>query len=149
MFRTVYVSGVLTGPADLDALKAFYEDIARVCEQAGIEAYVPHRVSDPIQRPDLTPREVYELDRGKVAASDLIIAYIGFPSLGVGMEIEIARQHHRPVLLLMEEHARVSRMARGNPAVVAEIRFSDFPDALRQLAEWLRAANQQPLTTDR
>jgi 2'-deoxynucleoside 5'-phosphate N-hydrolase len=147
MFHSAYVSGVLTGASDLDGLKAFYEAIAQVCAQAGIDAYVPHRVTDPVRNADLTPRQVYELDRIKVAAADLIIAYVGFPSLGVGMEIEIARQHNRPVLLLVEKDTRISRMARGNPAVIAEIRFTDFPDALRQLAGWLATADHGRLTT--
>ncbi len=77
------------------------------------------------------------MDRARVAASDLLLAYVGLPSLGVGSEIEIAHEHGIPIVLLAEQSAQVSRMARGNPAVVAELRFDDCTDCLEQLASWL------------
>lgn len=138
MKSRAYVSGVLTGVESLDVLKKFYEDISRVCAAEGVAAYVPHLVTDPEKNAEITPREVYELDRLKVIESNLVIAYVGVPSLGVGQEIEIARESNIPVLLMMEKEARISRMARGNPAVIAEIRFEDFRDALKQLSLWLR-----------
>lgn len=135
---TAYVSGALTGGDEIETLKKFYEQVAEVCVREGIEAYVPHLISDPIGNPNMTPEEVYDLDRKQVTDSNLLIAYVGYPSLGVGLEIEIAREKNIPVVLLMEKERRISRMARGNPAVVAEIHFSDFSDALRQLSIWLR-----------
>lgn len=137
MTKQVYVSGALTGVSNVDALKLFYEEIGGVCRQFGLDPYIPHLVSDPVANPDLTPREVYELDRSWVSQSTLVIAYAGVASLGVGGEIEIARQCGVPVVLVMEQEAIVSRMARGNPAVVKEIRFSNNRDALSQLASWL------------
>jgi len=133
-----YVSGVLTGGDEIVELKKFYERIADACTVAGIEAYVPHRVSDPIGNPDMTPEAVYDLDRRQVLGSNLLIAYIGLPSLGVGMEIEIARERNIPVVVLMEKDRRISRIARGNPAVIAEIHFTDFKDAIAQLTNWLK-----------
>ena len=138
MKSRAYVSGVLTGVESLDVLKKFYEDISRVCAAEGVAAYVPHLVTDPVKNAEFTPKEVYELDRLHVIESNLVIAYVGVPSLGVGQEIEIARENGIPVLLLMEKDAKISRMARGNPAVIAEIRFDDFRDALKQLSLWLR-----------
>ncbi len=132
-----YVSGVLTGGEEIEVLKKFYERIAEVSREAGIEAYIPHLVSDPIGNPLMTPEEVYDLDRKQVLDSNLLIAYVGMPSLGVGQEIEIARGNNIPVVLLMEKDRRISRMVRGNPAVIAEIHFSDFKDALEQLSKWL------------
>jgi len=133
-----YVSGVLTGGDEIQELKKFYERIADACTAAGIEAYVPHRVSDPVDNPDMTPEAVYDLDRQQVLDSNLLIAYIGLPSLGVGMEIEIAREKNIPVVVLMEKGRRISRIARGNPAVIAEIHFTDFEDAVAQLTIWLK-----------
>lgn len=137
----VYISGALTGVSKPDALKDFYEAIAEVCEKANMQPYVPHLVSDPTQNPDMTPKEVYKLDRDKVAHSDLVIAYVGVPSLGVGSEIEIARENNVPVILLMEKTAHVSRMVRGNPAVIAGLRFSDYDDGLKQLSGLLSKQN--------
>ena len=114
-------------------------DRAKILIEKGfeIEAYVPHLVSDPLKNPTMTPREVYELDRNQVANSNLIIVYAGVPSFGVGMEVEIASEYKVPVILLMEKSAQVSRMVRGNPTVIAELRFDGFSDALGQLANWL------------
>jgi nucleoside 2-deoxyribosyltransferase len=137
MIRQVYISGALTGLPDLEATKAFYESIASVCTELGIKAYVPHRVSDPAKNADLTPAQVYRIDREQVRAADLVIAYVGFPSLGVGMELEIACQQGVPVVLLWEEGSRISRMARGSPAVAEEIRFSSPAQALQALRDWL------------
>ncbi len=135
---TAYVSGALTGGDEIELLKHFYERIAETCKSAGIEAYIPHLVSDPIGNPNMTPDEVYDLDRRQVLASNLLVAYVGYPSLGVGQEIEIARENNIPVVMLMEKDRRISRMARGNPAVIAEIHFVDHDDALQQLSHWLK-----------
>jgi nucleoside 2-deoxyribosyltransferase len=137
MKKKVYVSGALTGLSNPQDIKTFYENIANVCSRFEIEAYVPHLVSDPIKNPTMTAREVYELDRNQVANSNLIIVYAGVPSFGVGMEVEIACEYKVPVILLMEKSAQVSRMVRGNPTVIAELRFDDFSNALEQLANWL------------
>ncbi len=133
-----YVSGALTGIETLTGLKPFYEAIGKLCKQYNIDAYVPHLNTDPIKNPLLTAQDVYQLDSSKVIESDLVIAYVGVPSLGVGQEIEIAREHHIPVVLLMEDKVKISRMARGSPAVITEIRFSDYTDGLNKLSEWLK-----------
>jgi hypothetical protein len=101
MIKKAYVSGALTGTGHPAVLRKLYEDIGQVCVRARIDAYIPHLISDPDKNPTLSPREIYELDRGKVAEADLVIAYAGTPSLGVGMEIEIACENNVPVLLLM------------------------------------------------
>ena len=76
------------------------------------------------------------MDRLQVEKSQIVLAYVGVPSLGVGQELEIAREKNIPIVLLMEKNAVISRMARGNPMVTAEIRFSDFQD---------RASTTRPL----
>ena len=51
----------------------------------------------------------------------------------MGAEIEIAHQCGVPVILLYEGGKRISRMARGSPAVAEEVIFTDFKDALAKL----------------
>lgn len=100
--RKAYISGSLTGVdnSTLLKLKRFYEDIADLCREFDINPYVPHLKSDPITHPDLSPSEVYEMDRKEVLGSDIVIAYVGIPSFGVGIEIEIARENNIPVILI-------------------------------------------------
>ncbi len=98
--RKAYISGALTGVGKPERLKGFYEEIGRVCEGAGITPYIPHQHTDPIANPDLSPGEVYERDRAEVRGSDLVIAYVGVPSLGVGTELEMAREAGVPIIPL-------------------------------------------------
>ena len=137
MFRQAYMSGPLTGLLHPAEVTGFYEALRDACAARGLPLYLPHRVSDPVANPGMTPQEVYALDRARVAEADLLIAYVGLPSLGVGCEIEIAHAHGIPVVLLAEQGAAVSRMIRGNPAVIAELRFTGYADAARQLGAWL------------
>jgi hypothetical protein len=138
MNSKVFVSGALTGIADAETVKSNYEHIGRLCEQLGLEAYIPHLYTDPIANPDVPSREVYEVDSYHVRTAGLVIAYVGLPSLGVGQEIEIARQYGVPVVLVYERTHRVSRMTRGSPGVVAEIPYDSFDEVLSGIAAILQ-----------
>ena len=86
-----YISGALTGLSKDSNMKEFYEKVAEIVDLVlGIgTAYVPHKHTDPIKDPDITPEEVYRVDKGRVCESDIVIAYVGIPSLGVGAELEM------------------------------------------------------------
>lgn len=146
----VYMSGALTGIENPTAVKAFYETIGLACQKLGLQAYVPHIATDPTQHPDVTPRQVFETDKHQVSQADLVIAYLGVPSLGVGMELAYAEMNATPIILLYEESRRISRFPRGIPTVISEIQFSDYEDALAQLRtvlkEWKRQHSEQPLS---
>jgi len=129
----VFISGALTGIENPDIIKANYECLGRLCEELGVNPYIPHQHTDPIAHPHVSARQVYEVDRLHVCTASLVIAYVGIPSLGVGQEIEIAREHGVPVVLLYERGKRISRMTRGSPNVIAEVRFDDIEEALHQV----------------
>jgi 2'-deoxynucleoside 5'-phosphate N-hydrolase len=133
----IYLSGALTGVPNIEELKRFYEAIAELCTSMGHEIYVPHLHSDPDKHADISARLVYVMDQNQVLESELVLAYVGRPSLGVGQEIEIAKGGGIEVFLLFEKDTRVSRMTRGSPNAVAEVVFSDFDDALVKLREAL------------
>jgi hypothetical protein len=67
-----------------------------------------------------------------------MVAYMGEPSTGTGIEIEYAKTHNIPVYILYEKGKRISRMLRGCPAVKKEIVFTDFDDAVRQFDAFLK-----------
>jgi hypothetical protein len=112
-------------------MRLFYELLAEVVESAGLRAYLPHRVTDPVTSPNLDPRAVYDIDRAHVTGSRVVVAYGGIPSFGVGIEVELAREHGIPVILVVERDRTVSRLLLGNPAVVEVVRFGDL-DGLRR-----------------
>ena len=62
------------------------------------------------------------------------MAYAGIPSFGVGIEVELAREHAVPVVLVVERERSVSRLLLGNPAVVDVVRFADLDGLRRGLA---------------
>ena len=113
----IYVSGALTDVENPIETKALYEKIGLVCEEIGFQSYVPHLHTDPVNNPDITPREVFDKDKHQVSISDLVIAYLGSLSFGVGMELG----------------KRISRFPLGIPSVIAIIQFNDHEDALNQL----------------
>lgn len=133
----VYVSGVLTGGESVEELKRLYERIGAVCAKIGCDVYIPHQHTDPVLHSEISPQEVYHTDMREVSRSDLVIAYVGLPSLGVGAEIERAHHSNIDVVILYEEGARVSRLIRGSPAVLCEIPFSSQEKALQELEEML------------
>lgn len=135
----VYISGALTNGSleKVEHMKQFYEAIAEVCEKRGYSAYVPHRHTDPIANTSVLPDDVYKIDMREVANADLILAYMGMASHGVGMEIERAYHEGRKVVLIYEQGTKVSRLPRGCPAVVAEIQFAGQEDALGKIASFL------------
>lgn len=132
MNRKIFVSGALTGIENPDIIKASYERVGQLCEKLGAVAYQPWRNTDPLAHPHVPAREVNELDQYHVSTADLVIAYAGIPWLGVGQEVEIAREHGIPVVLPCERGRPLSRMTRGSPNVIAKIRFEDFEETLCQ-----------------
>ncbi len=130
-----YVSGALTSLEDGGRTRLFYELLAEVVEAAGLRAYLPHRVTDPdaSTAADLDPRAVYDIDRAHVTGSRVVVAYAGIPSFGVGIEVELAREHGIPVILVVERDRTVSRLLLGNPAVVEVVRFADLEGLRRVL----------------
>lgn len=133
----IYIAGALTGTPNLEVLRNLYESVAKLCLELGLEPYVPHLHSDPIKNADLTPAEVDKMDRAKIEESDMIILYAGEPSLGTGIEAEIANQIGRPVVLFYESGKKISRLLLGNPAVVAALTFTDREDAISSLRNFL------------
>lgn len=129
-----YVSGALTALEEGARMRLFYELLAEVVESVGLRAYLPQRVTGPVAAADLDPRAVYDIDRAHVTSARVVVAYAGIPSFGVGIEVELAREHAVPVVLVVERDRTVSRLLLGNPAVVEVVRFGDLDGLRRGLA---------------
>lgn len=141
----VYVSGALSDvPDDIrPQYLDFYESIGRMVESVGLTAYVPHQNTDPVRHKHVTPAEVDMIDRTAVTSAVLVIAVADNPSLGVGIEVEMAYHANKPVVLLCHKERiaerRISRLIRGNPGVIREIIYADRDEALHELEEFIRA----------
>lgn len=145
----VYVSGALSDvPSDIrPQYIEFYESIGRLVESLGLTAYVPHQNTDPVRHKDVTPKQVDLIDRTAVTSAMLVVAVADNPSLGVGIEVEMAFHSSKPVVLLSErgrlEQRRISRLIRGNPAVCHEIIYDKVDEALMLLQAFLAGFMQE------
>ncbi|EKD49425.1 MAG: hypothetical protein ACD_63C00148G0007 [uncultured bacterium] len=130
-----HISGCLIGVSsdEQKELLNFYEDIADVCQKHGLQTFVPHMYFFPKGNPE----DVYEREIRDISSTDLVVAYVGKPSIGVGTELEAAKTCNALIILLYEKGVKVSKLALGNPAVIHEIEFKDFDDALKKLDDAL------------
>lgn len=143
--KPAYICGPLTelGPETKKFAMRLYERIADICQEAmNIRAFVPHEHYDPIKHKSYTPTDVDRAERDQVMnkTSVLIVLPIA-PSWGGGIEVEMARQKNVPVILLCEkdklESRLISRLLRGNPAVVAELSYGSEIEACAAIKEAL------------
>ncbi len=131
-----YIGGALTGipEAELQKLREFYDRIGEICQRIlGLPSYVPHRYGDPLIMSKLSPEEIDQMDRTAVTRCKVMVSYVGLPSLGVGIEIEIANHAYKPTILIFKRGTKISRLALGNPGVKYCIEFSDEEDLEAQL----------------
>ena len=145
--KPVYVCGHLTEPVEEQAgVKSFYAAIADVFEKyTGVRAFVPHEHYDPIKNADFTPQQVDAAERTQVCEKSSALVVVGVaPSWGGGIEVEMAYRSNLPVVILCErgklEQRKLSRLLRGNPAVVEIIAYDSTEDALEKLHSALSAA---------
>ncbi len=141
----VYISGALTGIEKPAEVKSFYEAIGLLCQEIGFQAYVPHMYTDPINNPDVSPSQVFERDKHQVSTSDLVIAYLGSFSFGVGMELAYAETNNIPIVIIYEKDKVISRFPLGIPTLIAEVQFQTYEDALNQLKNVLEQKKIQQL----
>ena len=138
-FMLAYISGALLNAAQLDKSRALYERFAQACRDAGWDAYVPHQHADPVRDAHLSNTEVAERDLENVTAADVLVAYVGEPSLGVGAEVAIALRAGKRILLVAESDRRVSRFLLGlaelHPSQTAVCRYQTADEA----AAWITA----------
>lgn len=141
--KIIYISGALTSISEQERIKLrkFYEELGEVCKEYDFESYIPHIYGDPKFLAHLSAAQIDRRDRLAVTQSYLIVAYVGIPSIGVGIEIELANHSNKPVILLYEkerfEQRIISRLVRGNPSIKHEIAFLNFEDAKEKLKMYL------------
>lgn len=127
----IFFAGPLTDLKNPETTKAFYLKLAKIARVNGFDYFWAFlNGTDPIKNPEITSRDVYKRDIAELEKSDIMVAYVGEPSTGTGLEIEHAHHKDIPVYLLYEKGRPVSRMLLGCPAVKKEIIFTDEKDAL-------------------
>jgi len=129
----IFFAGPLTDLRNPDQTKTFYKKLADLTRKHNVDYFWAFlNGTDPIANPNVPAAKVYEVDIDQLSKSDVMVAYVGEPSTGTGIEIEFAKNHNIPVYILYEKGKRISRMLRGCPAVKKELVFTDEADGLAQ-----------------
>jgi nucleoside 2-deoxyribosyltransferase len=83
-----------------------------------------------------TPKDVFEWDINCVKTCDLFVADCTHPAIGLGMEIGVAIENNKPMLIVSEEGARVTRIVLGidRPNVTLK-RYNDHSDVIGFIKE--------------
>ncbi len=105
----VYCAGPISGD---NTFQSFYKKIIYVVENCGCKAlYEPNLIPNA----ELTDQEIFKRDIRWINESDVIIAEVSGPSLGVGFEIAYALYVlKKPVLALYNTSVkRLSAMIKG------------------------------------
>ncbi|GAC1572062.1 MAG: hypothetical protein NVS3B9_1160 [Candidatus Doudnabacteria bacterium] len=98
---------------------------------------------DPKVTAHLTPSQIDCQDRQAVTKSVLIICYVGMPSTGVGIELEMAHHSNTHAILIYEENSAVSRLVLGSPAAKNIISFKDDDELFYRLRAALQEFHQR------
>jgi len=141
-----YISGPLQAAVDLSEARALYERLATTCRECGWDPYLPHQRTDPIHHAEASAKAVFDRDLSAVSSADLIVAYVGAPSSGVGAELGIAFERGIPVVGVCGPEGVASRFIEGLLETGTEARliyFRDDADCRRQLTEVLSALRRR------
>lgn len=113
----------------------FCSTVVKVIEDLGINIFAPQFLG-PAE-----PDEIYRRDVHNVRMCDFVVAEVSNPSLGVGMEIMLAIETMKPVLMFHEvDTGPISRMILGATGKVL-LEYSGIED----VARILRAHNLENL----
>lgn len=130
-----YLACALTGLEDQARQTIFKisDLIAEICEDNNIDLYQPRKSTDPVEHKDISAIDVYQNDKARVLASDLLVHLCHYPSTGAGAELEFARAALLPILLVSPNDIQISRMVLGIPSLQIEIRYDSFDSLQSQL----------------
>lgn len=110
--RIYFCGAIAAGRQNLPA----YQHIVERLKNLGHRVLTEH-VADPdvlASERTITPRRVFERDAAWMLESDVVIAEVSTPSLGVGYEIASALQMGKSTLCLYRRGLQISKIITGN-----------------------------------
>lgn len=78
-----------------------------------------------------SPQEFYTRTYDTIKNCDLFIGEVSSPSMGVGMEFQIAQEHNIPCIAIAKNGTTISSMIEGIPCTKRIIYYKDFEDVTR------------------
>lgn len=139
-----YFASALTNLEDdqRTEMHALDETVNQICQSYRhhpLVLYRPRLKTSPIVHAAVPPRDVYNIDRECVASADLLILAAIYPSLGAGMEMQLALQSCSSVILLTKKDQKLSKMVLGCPIRKRIVQYSQLPDLETLLPQALDA----------
>lgn len=145
MTTTIYFSGSISGGrADVTVYRRIVDALVADGHRVLAGAVAAEHVGASGET--VGPAEIYVRDLRWLDESDLVVAEVSVPSLGVGYEIAYAtRQRRIPVIALYrpEFTTRCSAMISGDPGVHL-LEYDDASAMLPQLLESIRNLRRYP-----
>ena len=87
-----------------------------------------------------SPREFYNRTYNVITKCNLFIGEVTSPSMGVGMEFQMAQEHNIPCIALCKKEVEPSIMITGIPVTKRVIYYTNINDLSKQLEEFLEKA---------
>lgn len=88
---------------------------------------------------DLSDKFIYERDLYWIKESDIVVAEVTRPSLGVGYEIGKAEEHGKKILCLYRENnKRISAMISGNENLVT-LKYNTLDELFKNIKDFFRS----------
>jgi nucleoside 2-deoxyribosyltransferase len=110
----IYLSAAIMGARNPEASCVFYEAVSdALVKRLHCQVYLPHHFTSPTLKPNMEATEIFENDINKVYESDVVLALLDEPSLGVGSEIALALQKGIFVIGTHSNKNKASRFTSG------------------------------------
>lgn len=127
-------------------LAATYAEVIKILQQYG-EVLTEHVAYDSTIRNEMksfSDKQIYERDRLWLEESDVVVAEVTIPSIGVGYEIGYAVQMKKQVLCLYNTNSekKLSAMIAGCPEVEL-IYYNQVPGLKSAIQDFMKNASRQ------
>ncbi len=132
----IYFAGSIRGGRD-DA--GLYLELVEILQQHG-QVLTEHVAT--VGEEDMADADIFTRDLDWLTGSDVVVAEVTTPSLGVGYEIAFAVERGIPVLCLFRpgEGRQVSAMLSGNSSV-GIVNYRDVAETTSDIARFIAAAD--------
>ena len=88
-----------------------------------------------------TPREFYDRTYRVITKCQLFIGEVSSPSMGVGMEFQMAQENNIPCIALCKKGVEPSVMIAGIPCTKKVVYYENLIDLSNQIKEILKGAS--------
>jgi hypothetical protein len=132
----IYFSGSIRGGRQ-DA--QLYHDLIEYMKDFGTVLTEHIGRLDLVDERDIPPCQIHDRDMTWLRTSDLVIAEVTTPSLGVGYELGRAVELGKPILCLYRQNddKRLSGMISGSPGIISVV-YQDIEEAKHWIQSFIQ-----------